>query len=340
MTYFIKKIHVAITLLLITSISVAYGDDDNRSACGERENCCSCQPACCCGQWFLEADLLYLRAYEGGLSSPCDSTHITDSEENGIMISRLNGKAHDPDFDWNLGYRIGAGYKFGGSNCGIGAFWTHYNSHTHGHKNHNNEHRWKLDFDVVDVLYGCECDVSNCFVLIPFGGLRYARIDQRLRTHFVNTSVEVPTLNSSSSESSSSRSEEGTRTTSRAHQKQEFFGVGPLLGFEVDWSFGCGFSLYGDISTAILYGTFHTRSNQTDDFTDSKNIDHLKKHTQACQAVVDAGLGVRWKTCFCCDKFLLLQLGLEHHQYFNHNHFCSYGDLSLDGVSLGVGIEY
>ena len=77
------------------------------------------------GQICLSADVLYLRAFEGGLSSVCDSTHITESVVDGTLISRLNGKNHDPDFRWNVGYRIGIGYEFADSDCGIGAYWTH-----------------------------------------------------------------------------------------------------------------------------------------------------------------------------------------------------------------------
>ena len=51
-------------------------------------------------------------------------------------------------------------------------------------------------------------------------------------------------------------------------------------------------------------------------------------------------LELRWKTCFCKNSFLILQLGLEHHRYFNHNQFCGYGDLSLDGVSFSAAILY
>jgi hypothetical protein len=321
MVYSLRKIQMAVATLAMAATGFLHGDYDistSRDSCEE-----SCAPeSCCfdsCGQFFLEADLLYLRAFEGGLSNACDNTHIIDSEVNGTVISRLKGKAHDPDFKWNLGFRVGAGYEFADSSCGIGAYWTHYNSHTSG------EHNWKVDFDVVDVLYGCEYYVSNCFALIPFGGLRYAQIDQRLHTHHISTIT----------------SEAGTDDIrSRGRLKEDFFGIGPLFGIEGDWDVTCGFSLYGNISIAVLYGNFHVKSNHTDEFNTGININHLRKHIQACQAVLDLGLGVRWQTCFCEDKFLVLQLGLEQHRYFNHNQFCGYGDLVLDGVSLGIGLVY
>lgn len=299
--------------LLITAEQTIQGSEDVLSC--NPEACCSD----CCGHPFLEARLLYLRAFEGGLSSPCDSTQITDTTENGILVSRLRGKGHEPNFKWNLGFRIGAGYEFADSNCDIGAYWTHYNSQT---GSHNDRRKWKIDFDVVDILYRCDCDTSTCFSLSPYGGLRCARINQKLHTHFIDTVNE------------------NIFSISNGNSKAEFLSIGPLVGVEGDWGIGCGFSLYGNVSVSVLYGTFRVNSHTTSVSSTDINNDHLSNHIQACQPVVDFGFGVRWKGCFCTSKVIVVHLGLEEHRYFNHNQFCGYGDLSLDGVSLAVGIEY
>ena len=161
--------------------------------------------------------------------------------------------------------------------------------------------------------------MNSVFTL--FGGLRYANIDQKLRTNFVSTI-------------------DGAITTSTGKLKEEFLGIGPLFGVEGDYPIRCGFSLYGNVAIGVLYGRFHVRSKHTRVFDTGINIDHLSKHLQAYQPVVDVGVGVRWETCFCNCRRLALQLGLEHHRYFNHNQFCSYGDLSLDGLSLAIGFFY
>lgn len=327
MAHFFRKIQMAIAALAIASTCNAQQKDDFYTLNPSCEQACT--PECCCppacGKFFLGGSLLYLRAFEGNLSSVCDNTEITDFDEDGLVISRLEGKAHDPDFNWNLGYRVEAGYEFANSQCGLGASWLHFNSHTHGNKNHKNRPNWKINLDVVDAIFACECDLSTCFSLVPYGGIRYARIDQKLRTNFLSTeSSDLGEL----------------FRNSRGHLKEDFQGVGGLFGLEGDWTLGCGFSLYGNISAGVLYGTFHVRSNKTEEFDTGINIDHLRKHTQACQLVTDTGFGVRWKTSFWCDKTLLVQLGLEQHRYFNHNQFCGYGDLNLDGASLNVAVEF
>ncbi len=281
-------------------------------------NCCEPAPRCpqACGQIFFDAEALYLRAYQGGLSSVCDITTTSDSVEDNILVSRLTGRGHDPDFKWNWGYRIGAGYKFAGSDCGLRAYWTHFDANTGG-----SSHKWKIDYNVVDLVYRCDSNWSRCITVSPYAGIRYANIDQKLHTNFVSTVSDIPnTLNGS--------------------VKQDFSGVGPMIGVEGDFGMQNGFSLYGNISIALLYGTAHIRSNSTETFDTGINIDNLRNNKDAYQYVFDAGLGIRYKTCFFCDKNLVIQLGLEDHRYFNHNQFCDYGDLSLDGVTLGISLEY
>lgn len=320
MLYSIRKMQMMIAALVIITTGSIQGNDYSSTS----TDCCNpCESDCCCypcGRFFADAQMLYLMAYEGGLSSVCDGVQIINSTEDGVLISRLTGKAHDPDFRWNLGFCIGMGYEFANNFSDIGVYWTHYNSHT-GDDNH--ERRWNIHFNAVDVLWECPCLTCcpmNSFLALIVG-LRCACIDQKLLTNFVNTIDE-------------------SVITSTGKFKEDFLGVGPLFGIEGDIGIGCGFSLYGDIAVGILYGRFHVKSNRTNVSDTGVNIDHLRKHSQAYQSVLDGGIGVRWETYVCNCKLLVLELGLEHHQYFNHNQFCSYGDLSLDGVSLGIGFLY
>lgn len=314
----IKKI-ISLTILIITTPLVAQECYQEECYLTECPTPC-CYDSCGCGAFFLDARLLYLRAFEGGLTSACDSTQTINTNENGVVVSRLEGKSRDLDFKWNAGFRLGAGYEFANRDSYIGAYWTHYNSHASRGSGQNSQH-WKINYNVVDLLYAYEYNLSHCFTLIPFGGLRYAEIDQHIHTHFVST-------------------ENGIANLSQGRAKENFQGIGPLFGLEGDLGIGCGFSLYGNVAASILYGKFHVRSNSIGEFDTGINRDHLRKNLHACQPVIDLGFGVRWKTCFCCDKLLILQLGLEEHRYFNHNQFCDYGDLSLDGVSFAISVLY
>ncbi len=331
MTYF-KKIHVALTLLLITSISSAYGDYDQWSGYGAREDCFSCQEDCfccqpeCCGNGFISAELLYWRAFENGLDT-CVPTEVSDViTSDGTVISRFTGKSRDPHFKWDPGFRIGAGYQSACSCWDTAVFWTHFHSHAHS-SNHGldiqNKTRWNINLDVIDYVLGYDCDLCSCLALRPFVGIRGARIEQKL--HVDEFSIESI--------------ETGLIALER-HNKERFFGVGPLLGFEADWNIGCNFSIYGSAAISWLYGSFHVKLRNSDVFIGGADFSKIKKHLHDSLAGADAALGVRWHTCICTNKVLVLQAGLEHHRYFDYNRFGTYGDLSFDGVNFSAGIQY
>lgn len=300
-----------ITATVFSAMIVAGAHAAAYDCCEEMQPCCASP-----GYFFLDAEALYLRAYEGGLSSLCDTSETTDIVIGNTTLSDLRGKGHEPRFKWDWGYRVGVGYTFADSDCGARAYWTHFNSKTKHRTN-----RWKLDFDVVDIIFACETELSNCVTLTPFAGLKLANIQQRLNASFISTLNTIP-------------------STSTSGVKQELRGIGPYLGFEGSFATRFGLSFYADLAVALLYGNTHVRVHGVEIFDTGTNFNRLRGHRDAYQFVLDAGIGIRWQKCFCKNKFLIVQFGLEDHRYFNHNQFCDYGDLSLDGCSLGVQLEF
>ena len=324
MTNFIKKIHLAITLLLIPSISYGYGDADNVSECEESENCSLCETEGC-GRGFISAEVLYWRAFESGLDT-CISVRVSDTiNSNDIVVSRSSGKGREPHFKWNPGFRLGAGYEFACNGWDIAAIWTHFHSHSHDSRNFGGTLRWNLDFDVIDIVAGYNYDIGPCFILRPFVGIRGAKIDQHLRSDFFR---------------SISLSSDDDLFESDKKNKENFEGIGPLIGLEADWDIGCNFSLYASGSVSWLYGNFHITRHEYDKFVHAISSCKERKHLDASLAAADAAVGIRWQTCFCTDMQLILQLGLEHHRYFDYNRLGDYGDLSFDGVNFSAGIGF
>lgn len=314
MTYFMRKIFVAI---MISSVGYAYADYGNALPWGESENCFSCQADCCCTQGFISADLLYWRAFENGLDVCVPQSETNTVLPGGVVTSTFKGKARDPRFNWNPGFRLGTGFNLGCSKWDVAAYWTHFYSNSHGG---GNRPHWKIHFDTVDVIVGYDCDLFCCFTIKPFAGLRGAGIRQRLRIRDLSTSPIAE--------------------SSHTRNKERFFGIGPLIGLEGDWWLGCGFSLYANASVGWLYGNFHVKLNELDRFVDAIDTSRIKKRLDNTLAVADAALGIRWQKCFCNNMRLVLQCGLEHHRYFDYNRFGSYGDLSFDGVNFSGAVEF
>lgn len=325
MKYLLGKINIAMTLLLVTSLGNVYGDYMTASSYGADANCFPCQPVCygSCAKGFIGADLLYWRPFLSGLDT-CVPTDVSDRIVDGRVISRFRGHGRNPHFDWDPGFRITAGWEFACSHWGIATSWTHFHSHVHDH-----DMRWNISFDQLDLVGVYEADVNSCFALRPFAGLRGAKIDQKLRIR--------ESLSSNSSSSSSSSSDD---FDSFIRNKERFSGIGPVLGVWADFNVWCDFSVYANGSISWLYGDFNIRLNEFDETVDTVDSCSVKRNPDGSLAAADIGVGIRWERCFCSDKRLILQLGLEHHRYFDYNRFDCYGDLSFDGLNFSAGFEF
>lgn len=341
MTNFFRKIHIALTLSLITSIGYTHGEQRNALLCNQNENCYSCEPTCCeptCGTGFISAGLLYWSASQGGLDYcyPVENNDYLCSYDE--IVSKFKGKSEDPHFKWDAGFRLGTGYEFA-SGWDVGVFWTHFHTHTTKNNGRHLQVGWKLEFDVVDVLVGNSFNAGSCFTVRPFGGLRGAKIKEHVHKNLKCFDESCSNSYSIDGYSFSGNSNNGS-TIGSAHGKNKLLGLGPLLGVEADWNLGCGFSLYANTSFAILYGNFHVSFDETEDFLDARNVRSTKSRLHACQAVFDIGCGIRWQTRCFCNNLAWIQLGLEHHRYFNQNRLGNYGDLCLDGLNLSAGIAF
>ena len=116
--------------------------------------------------------------------------------------------------------------------------------------------------------------------------------------------------------------------------------VGPLFGLEADVNIGCGLSLYVNGAISWLYGRNDVRLTDSTATIDVIDFCDIKNKTNSILTSADASFGVRWQTCFCTDKQLFVQLGYEHHRYFDYNRIGSCGDLSFDGLQIGLGLGF
>lgn len=323
MAYKLSKICVTMTALLTSAVCHAQGYDGYYPSYGNSADCCyqapECAPTCapaCCAEYFIRADLLYLRAYEGGLEvcGPSESSDVINTD--GSVTSAFRGKVDDLNFKWDPGYRIGAGYRT--NSWDVELYWTHLYSKADRH-GHEHSARWNLNFDVVDFLIGSDFYSSDCFTVRPYIGVRGARIRQRLHSF---------------------ASETDRGTTDIARNRERFNGVGAITGFDAIWKLNCGLSLYADAAISCLYGRYRVRLDEAHTFPNAEDFCESRKHLQAVALVLDSAAGIRWEKCFCDNKRFMLSLGVEQHRYFDHNRMGCYGDLCLTGVVLSGGFGF
>lgn len=351
MIFSLRKLMIFSTLLITTLNTAQVLADNDQYITEWNEGSASNDDTS--GHFSFRADALFWKPLQEGLdffqSTSISSGLVTVDTATAFqeaITSRAND--HTLHFDWRCGFRLGLGYGFG---CGkwngwdISSAWTHYQGHAkaHGRIEELQSHgHWKLDYDVVDIVVGVpECSICSDFIWKGFGGVRLAEVDQRLRSQTVSlfTLVDPTTTTTVSS-------------ASRFHNRSDFQGIGPVIGVKTDWNLGCGFSLFGNAAGSIMYGRFHTKFNNdtsttvisttplTEEFTSSSR---RKSHFHVCQPVVGFGIGFRWMKHFVVCNYesdLLVQLGWEHHQWFDFGKLGNNGDLSFDGVTLSAAVQF
>lgn len=277
--------------------------------------------------WF-QGDFLYWGAYEDGLQvkHTLEDNFITPNGAQRAFVANEKNL----DFKWSPGFRVSTGYGFVG-HPGFGALvaWTNLETTAKRCSGPDLSNHWNISFNMVDALGGVELNLTGDMLLTLYGGVSAVKITQRLRTDFVQIEQE----GSSSSE-----------ITTEFHQNNhsDFHGVGPKIGLEAEWLLrSCHVSLYGSVGGAVLFG--HNRVVlEVDSFSPTFNESRdVTRSLHACQTVFDAGVGVRWNRVWECGWNSMLQLGFEHHQYFNQNRIgCGSGDLYFEGLVAGIRIGF
>lgn len=244
---------------------------------------------------------------------------------------------HTVSFDWNWGYRVGAGYDFGRDGWDLALYWTHVHSTADGSKRaHSNQSLFPatsstkeiltlpilkasahlhIDLDQVDLQLGREAFVGKHLTLRPFIGMRSTWLFQEFDVHLANALAQ----------------------SQKDHFVNQFWGYGFSCGIDMDWLFKKGFSLYANADYALLLGFFKINEKGRQDGTVIWNV---KDSFRAGRSIFDIAMGLKWSGLFCKDRFgLTFKSGYEYHMYFNQNQFSGgkASVASLDQVSSQGG---
>jgi hypothetical protein len=240
----------------------------------------------------------------------------------------------DLNFKFDAGFRLGLGY-YCPSNCwDIAVNWTHFHSKANafgasdlerfdvddstlfydnwtrqlGYFPEAAKERWTLDLNSIDVEFAQKFYVNHCFILRPHFGLRFARIDQNVHV-----------------ESYANQAFKGIfdydTFTSAVKSKNNFRGVGPRVGLDLEINLGCNIALYGKGAASLVYGEFDRESEQVlsatnGDTTVFNDIYKGKGKDDRCTVTMtDLTIGLKWEHCFeCCNTYHPFSLGIAWEQ--------------------------
>ncbi len=299
---------------------------------------------------FIFADWLLWNAHEDGLA------YAVKSE---APITLIDAHAKDVHFNWNFGFRVGAGYNMCHDGWDIKATYLRFNSHgrseihagddfilpvraspadlfsVEGTAAKSNTYI-RLLLNQVDLDLGREFYVSKWMTLRPHMGLRADWIRQKWGINY-RTIAGYPTPNHI-----------------EIFMKDHWFGIGVEGGMDTLWGLGNGWSLYGNIDVSILYGFHSMKQDEEFDPINFFTLQNFKFSYRNSQPILDLELGLRWDHMFDDDRFHLgLHAGWEHHVYFGQNQFPyfvaltepgnflgNHGNLTFQGWTLGARFDF
>ena len=188
----------------------------------------------------------------------------------------------DPDYDW--GFTVGVGYMMAGNSKDVRLDWTHFNTDTSDSQtiygaldsegseisktaiflpfgSHSlgvgvilggeeipdelyAKGKMKYRFDAVDFTLGQYVNVGKCLQVRKFAGLRYARLDSDLSSHYDLNSAALIT----------GGPQVYSKYTWDGALDSSFNGMGPLAGLSASYGLGYGFGVNAMFDVALLVG--------------------------------------------------------------------------------------
>lgn len=298
-------------------------------------------------RFFFDADFIYWQAQEDNLMVGMSGIDLT-----GVTVS-TPGHISSIDFGYAPGFKFGAGVDFlydgwdtymdytwfkSGSQSGSASTPVAGQGRLIGPVTTNSAQpetlsstgNWHLFFNNIDWELGRKFFISKKLILRPHIGIKGSWDHQRFQL--------TQTL----------------RTfTNDVYEKEHFWGVGLRGGLDTQWIFARGFSIYGNLSVAELYGQYIS-STQVTQSVPAVTTHWTENSVHKMTPVLELALGFRYETPFCTSYRFYISAGWEQQIWWNHNQLISVvnteapqlqtsvtgGNLSFQGLDLKVGFVF
>jgi len=278
--------------------------------------------------WFFNFDVLYWHAKVGG-------TEFAYTDQDPRAQLPVKGRTKDIDFEWDWGIRVGLGYNFdhdgwdlrgqytwfdtNGSDStrsginssiiplrGSSTIVANVNTSTSNQFLYCTSAKSQYDFDysAIDLELGRAYFISGKLSFRPHWGLKTAWIDQEQITRYTGGVVNP--------NQSTQLGLEGN--TVHVKDDCDFWGLGPRVGLDSRWHLGYGFSIFGNVAGALLFGYF--------------DVEHKERFSQFADNRIKLSAN---RHAF--SPTAQMQLGLRYDKYIHNN-------TQHIGVGLGFEAQY
>lgn len=304
----------------------------------------SCDPCCQddCG-FYVGGDVLYWTACQECLEVGSTTEDITVDIETGKVTT--TAKIHVADYNWDLGFRVFAGYRMGCDDWELRGVYTYWNNDATGNirpnllgvkTSTNNDFKYQT----ADALLYREYILGCSSKLRPFAGFRALWIDQKFR---VETKIVGPETSEIAVE---------PLILSQLKLDSDLFAAGMTAGIDWEWTLCDGFGVYVGMSGSLLEGDTDNRhaflrlespigptSSSFSSSAEQFESEFILKDDR-CLPIPGYHLnaGVTWESCFdMCgmESWLKFSLGYELNHWFQVPTFNPFGLLAgqFEGTS-------
>lgn len=313
------------------------------------KNCCSQ-----CSTFYVEGDLLYWSAWPDNLEytwklTPVDPGNVTKVDRDRKAFKN----------EWDLGFRVGAGYVSNNNGWGLSSEWTHFKTNFRGStstdspilattliqtignipQNHGGframsaQASYELDYDTLDIQVGTEYYISSCLHFYPHIGVTTAWIDEKIKANYLD--VFQPEIDAPFALTTFIGNQSGCISS-------EATGIGPKAGFSSYWHFLDCFKIHGEIDGAILCMDVDNEvkrigENDLSKPTRPNYTEVLKdKNRSVAWPYFHLGIGLNWNHCFCSSIGIELELKYEALFWWQNSN----KNLSINGVTFSGRLQF
>jgi hypothetical protein len=288
------------------------------------------EEGCCQDQYRASLDLLVWKAHEKGA--------VLTNETSPVFTTTDYTKAPiiHPHFDWDAGFRIGVGYSPSSCCLDLALDWTYYQTTLHQSRktngndltNVNNQQgmfpiwalsediiagdyvsdaklKWKILLNMIDFKLLEPCICYKSIDINPYVGIRAASIIQHANVEYSGGIFLLDIIDGGVN----------LNGTDHIHLKNDFWGIGPRIGFAPRWNFCEGFSIFADTSISGLGGMFDIK--QKEEYLGRERFSH-RKHEWCFRWIYDFAAGLSWDRQFCNGRYLArFQVSWEYHLFLS-----------------------
>lgn len=344
---------VPLTGMALASLAMIFGDGANTTDAANTDTSACCQsrkqitPPCeclseCAVGLEINADYILWTPRQAGLEYAVTPSASAD----------VQGTVEQPGFKLSSGFKVGLGLLTEHDGWKVDVQYTWLNSRTNdasydataegtttngmwgstqplvGYASET----WKLNFNVIDGMWGRCFWISEWLQLTPSLGIKGTWQTQKLNLTQRNTAETIIT---------------------NFYNKQRVSGAGIRFGFNTGWYFNRCWSLQGGFALSSVYSKYHVTSySDTATVADPTVITSTTVNTTNTfynvVPVTELNLALQWEAFFgdMNEYRFLLRAGWEEQVWGSQNMFNNtnergnHGDLSLQGFTLHAAFDF